>query len=153
MSTPKTTTPEPAGQPVLSPAAPTTTPGADAARPPAPPVPVTPATRPHRAGRWWWWVLGGVGLLGALLAGVPWLVRSWQTVSTDDAYVNGYVTFVAPRVDGQIARVLVEDNNRVQKGDLLVQLDPEPYQVQVNIAQATVVAAHADLVGTVTLLS
>jgi len=103
-----------------------------AARPPAPPVPVTPATRPHRAGRWWWWVLGGVGLLGALLASVPWLVRSWQTVSTDDAYVNGYVTFVAPRVDGQIARVLVEDNNRVQKGDLLVQLDPEPYQVQVN---------------------
>src|SRR5215813_7193501 len=146
MSTPKTTTPAPAGQPVLSTAAPTTTPGADAARPPAPPVPVTPATRPHRAGRWWWWVLGGMGLLGALLAGVPWLVRSWQTVSTDDAYVNGYVTFVAPRVDGQIARVLVEDNNRVQKGDLLVQLDPEPYQVQVNIAQATMVAAHADLV-------
>ena len=148
MSTPKTTTPAPAGQPVLSTAAPTTTPGADAARPPAPPVPVTPATRPHRAGRWWWWVLGGVGLLGALLASVPWLVRSWQTVSTDDAYVNGYVTFVAPRVDGQIARVLVDDNNRVQKDDLLVQLDPEPYQVQVTIAQAAVVAAQADLVAT-----
>jgi membrane fusion protein (multidrug efflux system) len=77
---------------------------------------------------------------------VPWLVRAWQTVSTDDAFVNGYVTFVAPRVAGQIARVLVDDNNRVRKGDLLVQLDPEPYQVQVNIAQAAVVAAHADLV-------
>jgi membrane fusion protein (multidrug efflux system) len=87
-----------------------------------------------------------VGLLGALIAGVPWLVRSWQTVSTDDAYVNGHVTFVAPRIAGQIARVLVEDNNRVRKGDLLVQLDPEPYQVQVTIAQAAVVAAHAALV-------
>jgi len=69
-------------------------------------------------------------------------------VSTDDAYVNGYVTFVAPRVTGQIARVLVDDNNRVHKGDLLVQLDPEPYQVQVTIAQAAVVAAQADLVAT-----
>ena len=61
-----------------------------------------------------------MGLLVALPAGVPWLVWAWQTVSTDDAYVNGHVTFVAPRIAGQIARVLVEDNNRVRKGDLLV---------------------------------
>src|SRR5207245_4309270 len=67
-------------------------------------------------------------------------------VSTDDASVNGHVTFVAPRIAGQIAPVLVEDNNRVRQGDLLVQLDPEPYHVPVTIAQATVVAAHADLV-------
>ena len=42
--------------------------------------------------------------------------------------------------------VLVDDNNRVHKGDLLVQFDKEPYQVQVNIAQAAVAAAQADLV-------
>jgi membrane fusion protein, multidrug efflux system len=146
MSTPGTTTPAPAGQPVSSTTATATTPGADVALQPAPPVPVTPAARPHRVGRQWLWVIGGVGLLVALIAGVPWLVRSWQTVSTDDAYVNGHVTFVAPRIAGQIARVLVDDNNRVRKGDLLVQLDPEPYQVQVGIAQAAVVAAQADLV-------
>jgi membrane fusion protein, multidrug efflux system len=146
MSTPGTTTPELAGQPVSSTPATAITPRADAAIQPAPPVPVTPATRPHRVGRRWLWVIGGVGLLLALTAGVPWLVRSWQTVSTDDAYVNGYVTFVAPRIAGQIARVLVDDNNRVRQGDLLVQLDTEPYQVQVDIAQAAVVAAQADLV-------
>jgi membrane fusion protein (multidrug efflux system) len=92
------------------------------------------------------WVIGGGVFLLALMAGMPWLVRSWNTVSTDDAYVNGHVTFVAPRIAGQVARVLVDDNNRVHKGDLLVQLDKEPYQLQVNIAQAFVTAAQAALV-------
>jgi membrane fusion protein (multidrug efflux system) len=68
-----------------------------------------------------------------------------NTVSTDDAYVNGYVTYVAPRVPGQVARVLVHDNYRVQKGTLLVQLDNEPYQVQVDIKKAAIVNAEADL--------
>jgi membrane fusion protein (multidrug efflux system) len=56
------------------------------------------------------------------------------------------VTFVAPRVSGQVARVLVDDNNRVRIGDVLVELDPEPYQVQVAIKQAAVDTAQANLV-------
>jgi membrane fusion protein (multidrug efflux system) len=87
-----------------------------------------------------------VVLLIVLVFGIPWLIESLNTISTDDAYVNGHVTFVAPRIPGQVVRVLVDDNNRVHKGDLLVQLDPEPYQVQVNIAKAAVTAAQADLV-------
>jgi membrane fusion protein (multidrug efflux system) len=67
-----------------------------------------------------------------------------NTVSTDDAYVNGHVTLVAPRVPGQVARVLVNDNNRVKRGDLLVQLDREPYQVQLDIKKAALLAAEAD---------
>jgi membrane fusion protein (multidrug efflux system) len=67
------------------------------------------------------------------------------TVSTDDAYVNGHVTFVAPRVSGQVSEVLVDDNYRVKKGDVLVRLDKEPYQVQVDIKKAAVVNAEADL--------
>jgi membrane fusion protein (multidrug efflux system) len=70
------------------------------------------------------------------------------TISTDDAYVNGDVTYVAPRVSGQVANVFVKENNVVRKGDLLLELDAEPYQVQVNIAQAAVDAAKADLVAT-----
>jgi len=90
--------------------------------------------------------VGLVVLLAVLWIGVPWINRAWNTVSTDDAYVNEYVTFVAPRVSGQVLHVLVEDNNRVHKGDLLIELDPEPYKVQVDIAEAAVVAAKADLV-------
>jgi membrane fusion protein, multidrug efflux system len=121
----------------------------------------TPATRPLLAGpqtpattkpprRWWrkWLLLGSVAV-GLAVAGyflIPWVVTALNTVSTDDAYVNGHVTFVAPRVAGQVMRVLVDDNYRVKKGDLLVQLDKEPYQVQVAIKQAAVAAAETDLV-------
>ena len=76
----------------------------------------------------------------------PAVETALNTVSTDDAYVNGHVTFVAPRVSGQVSQVLVDDNYRVKKGDVLVQLDKEPYQVQVEIKKAAVTAAEADLV-------
>ena len=81
-----------------------------------------------------------------LFIGIPLVIRAFNTVSTDDAYVNGYVTFVAPRVSGQVTRVLVDDDNRVKKGDVLVELDPKPYQVEVAIKQAAVDTAKANLV-------
>src|SRR6202035_2460055 len=90
-------------------------------------------------------VLGAVVIIFLI---IPWIFHAFHTVSTDDAYVNSYVTFVAPRVIGQVARVLVDDNNRVKTGDVLVELDPEPYQVQVAIKQATVNSARANLVET-----
>ena len=73
------------------------------------------------------------------------MVTALNTVSTDDAYVNGHVTFVAPRVAGQVSNVLVDDNYRVKKGDVLVELDPEPYRVQVAIKKAALEAAETDL--------
>ena len=88
----------------------------------------------------------GVAVLAVLLVfGIPWVKEMLNTVSTDDAYVNGHVTFVAPRVAGQISRVLVDDNNRVHKGDLLAALDKEPYRVAVAEKQAAVDTADADL--------
>jgi membrane fusion protein (multidrug efflux system) len=81
-----------------------------------------------------------------IFVGIPIMIHALNTVSTDDAYVNGHVTFVAPRVIGQVARVLVDDNYRVKTGDVLVELDPEPYQVQVAINQAEVNVAEANLV-------
>lgn len=88
-------------------------------------------------------VLGAVVIIFLI---IPWIFHAFHTVSTDDAYVNSYVTFVAPRVIGQVARVLVDDNNRVKTGDVLVELDPEPYRVQVAIKQAAVDSAQAELV-------
>jgi membrane fusion protein (multidrug efflux system) len=114
---------------------------------PAPPSVVPPAGKAHvRKSGWWKWAIGGVLLIILLITVGPWILNLLNTVSTDDAYVNGHVTFVAPRVGGQVERVLVDDNNRVHKGDVLVQLDKEPYEVQVRIAQAAVTAEEADLV-------
>ena len=88
---------------------------------------------------------GAVVLAGVLAVGIPWTLEALNTVSTDDAFVNGHVTFVAARVRGQVARVLVDDNNRVHRGDLLVQLDKEPYQTAVAVKRAAVDTAEADL--------
>jgi membrane fusion protein (multidrug efflux system) len=87
--------------------------------------------------------VAGLAFAGYALA--PTVKRMTETISTDDAYVNGHVTYVAPRVAGQVSRVLVDDNDPVSKGDLLVQLDREPYQVQVDLKKAAVVNAHADV--------
>jgi membrane fusion protein (multidrug efflux system) len=89
-------------------------------------------------------VLAAALVLGAIV-GIPWVDTILNTVSTDDAFVNGHVTFVAPRVAGQVERVLVDDNMRVKKGDVLVQLDKEPYQILVKIKKAAVTAARRDL--------
>ena len=90
-------------------------------------------------------VLGALVLAAAGIFGIPWIRLTLNTVSTDDAHVNGHVTFVAPRVSGQIARVLVDDNSRVHKGDLLAELDKEPYQIAVSRKRAAVDTAKADL--------
>jgi membrane fusion protein (multidrug efflux system) len=90
---------------------------------------------------------GLVVLLGfGAYAVVPWIITALNTVSTDDAYVNSHVTFVAPRVAGQVTKVLVDDNYRVKRGDILVQLDPEPYRVQLEIKKAAVQVAETNLV-------
>ncbi|HEX3355728.1 MAG TPA: biotin/lipoyl-binding protein, partial [Tepidisphaeraceae bacterium] len=123
----------------------TDAPHTDVETKPAPAVTAPIPPHPHKNRRGLWIVVGVVALL-LLIVVIPWIIDSLNSVSTDDAYVNGHVTFVAPRVLGQVARVLVDDNNRVHKGDLLVELDKEPYQVQVNIAQSAVDAAQADVI-------
>ncbi len=93
-------------------------------------------------------MLWAVVLVGLAFGGyrlVPVVETMLNTISTDDAYVNGHVTFLAPRVSGQVSRVLVDDNYRVKKGALVVQLDKEPYQVQVDIKKTAVEVAETDL--------
>jgi len=58
-------------------------------------------------------------------------------VSTDDAFVEGSVHMISPRVPGTVAQILVRDNQWVEAGDLLVKLDPEPFQNAVDEASAS----------------
>jgi membrane fusion protein, multidrug efflux system len=60
---------------------------------------------------------------------------AWE--STDDAEIDGYIYPVSSRVSGYVARVTVDDNQRVEAGAVLVQLDPKDYQVAVANAKAT----------------
>ena len=73
----------------------------------SPPSATPPAGPPSRRWRRWLLIPGiiaGLAVTGYLL--VPMVETMLNTVSTDDAYVNGHVTFVAPRVAGQVSRVL-----------------------------------------------
>ncbi len=100
----------------------------------------------HALRKWLTLALVVAGLAVGAWFLVPWVNTALNTVSTDDAYVNSHVTFVAARVPGQVIEVKVDDNQRVKKNDLLVRLDPEPYKVQVAIKQAAVASAESDLV-------
>ncbi len=118
-----------------------------ASSPAVPPVAASKVARP--TSRWRSIVVLGAIVLAVLAAAYvarPYVETALNTISTDDAYVNGHVTFVAPRVSGQVLKVLVDDNYRVKKGDLLVQLDPEPNRIMVEVKQAAVALAEADLV-------
>ncbi len=112
-------------------------------------APVGPPVSPGRGRRFTVRLIAGIAVVVAIVLAVPWIRFALSTVSTDDAYVNGHVTFVAPRVSGQVTRVLVDDNNRVRKGDLLVELDKQPYRIAVEIAESAVGIAKANLVAAI----
>jgi membrane fusion protein (multidrug efflux system) len=70
-----------------------------------------------------------------LVAGAAWL-RGGGTVGTDDAYVKADIAQIAPEVSGTVLRILVRDHQRVAAGDPLVVLDPEPFRLALDKAEA-----------------
>jgi len=84
-----------------------------------------------------------------LLLGLGVGVWAWSTSgreSTDDAQVDAHVTQLAARVGGTVTKVAVDDNQLVEAGTLLVQLDPSDYQVAVDKARAELADAEATAV-------
>ena len=63
--------------------------------------------------------------------------------STDDAFIDGYVTLVSSRVPGQVVRLLVRDNQAVRQGEVLLELDPRDYDASLAQARAELAAARA----------
>ena len=83
-------------------------------------------------------------LVPALLiigGGYYWLT-SGGSVSTDDAQVKQDIVSVSPQVNGQIVQVFVRDGAKVKRGDLLFRIDPAPYRVALENAQAQLAAAQ-----------
>lgn len=65
--------------------------------------------------------------------------------STDNAYVSADVIRISPKVEGYIEKVYVQNNQFVHKGDKLVQIDPNDYQLQVSQANSKVIQAKGQL--------
>ena len=68
--------------------------------------------------------------------GLKWFIRSQTHLETDNAFIEARIVPVSSRVSGTVLRVPAGDNQHVRKGDLLLEIDPRDYQLQVAQASA-----------------
>ncbi len=85
-------------------------------------------------------------VIGIFAAGWFWY-RHQVRITTDDAFVEGHIYSISARIAGHVVAVPVADNQPVQQGDLLVQLDPAPYAAEVNAAAAQLATARNETAG------
>jgi membrane fusion protein (multidrug efflux system) len=102
------------------------------------------AAQRKRARPWVKAVLIIAAIALVLFAVIYWL-GSRNKLSTDDAYVDGRAAAVSPRVAGAVVSLDVTDNQFVHAGDALVHLDPRPFQLALDQAQAELSTARAQL--------
>ena len=79
------------------------------------------------AGAAWWWLSGG------------------RFVSTDNAYVKAHIVQIAPEVSGQVRRVLTRDHATVTAGETLVTIEPRPFRLALDSAEAELDAARSQV--------
>lgn len=79
------------------------------------------------------------------LGGIYALLHAHYYQSTDDAFVEGHIVSVAPRVSGPVVKLLIKDNQEVKKGDLLAEIDPNDYIVALEQKEAKLLEAKAQL--------
>ena len=87
-------------------------------------------------------ILGGMVLVSGIVAGM-YIMATANQESTDDAQVEADVVPIAARVNGQIAKRLIQDNQRVKKGDLIVQIDDADFAARVRQTEAELDTAAA----------
>ncbi|HKW63253.1 MAG TPA: HlyD family secretion protein [Candidatus Acidoferrum sp.] len=87
-------------------------------------------------------LLGGGAVL---LAGIVGLLLYYQNrESTDDAQVDGHITPIASKVYGRVEQVLIDDNEQVKSGQVMVKIDPRDYQAAVDQAKAALLLAESE---------
>jgi membrane fusion protein (multidrug efflux system) len=86
-------------------------------------------------------IVGSLVLIGAIAF---WLY-SGTYESTDDAQMDGHLNGITSRIDGEVKKVYAEENQSVQAGQLLVELDPRDYEVALEQAQAQLLKAQAQV--------
>jgi len=110
-----------------------------AAEPPKPePAPAKPLASPK--------LRRGLMFAGAVLvvAALALFLYYRNRESTDDAQVDGHITPVASKIYGRVAKVLVDDNQPVKAGQVIVQIDPADYQASVDQAKAALALAEGE---------
>jgi len=91
------------------------------------------------------WTLALAGVAAAAVFGIRTVSFYRHHAETDDAQVEAHIAPVLPKVAGYVTDVLVQDNERVQAGKLLVRIDDRDYRSKVDTAQATLENARASV--------
>jgi membrane fusion protein, multidrug efflux system len=88
-------------------------------------------------------IIVAVVLLVGVTFGVRYFVYASAHETTDDAFIEGHIIQISPKVTGHIAKVYVADNQHVKKGDLLAEIDARDYEARLAQAKATELAAQS----------
>jgi membrane fusion protein (multidrug efflux system) len=90
--------------------------------------------------------LAALAVVAVLAGGIYfWIIYSSDHVTTDDAQVDGHIVPVASKVYGTVSEVLVDDNQAVQAGDVIIKIDERDYKIKVEQAEAAVQLAESQL--------
>ena len=80
----------------------------------------------------------------ALAAGAYFYLTSGRYISTDNAYVGAQKVLITPDISGKIAKVTVTEGQRVNAGDALIEIDPEPFRISVTQAEARLASVRTE---------
>src|SRR5215475_4959063 len=72
----------------------------------------------------------------AAIGGLTFYLNGGRYVGTDDAYVGAQKVLITPDISGKIDKVVVKEGQRVKQGDVLFEIDPEPFQFALDQAKA-----------------
>ncbi|MGB9433525.1 MAG: HlyD family secretion protein [Candidatus Acidiferrum sp.] len=110
--------------------------------PAEPPKPEPPADKPLTTPK----LRRGLLLAGIVLAAVALALFLYfhNRESTDDAQVDGHITPIASKIYGRVSKVLIDDNQPVKAGQVIVQIDPADYQAAVDQASAALGLAESE---------
>jgi len=106
-----------------------------------------PEQRARRPRQWGKRLLIFAVLLVVAAVGFYFWMGTWNRESTDDAQVDGHIAPVAPKISGNVIDVLVNDNQQVKQGQVLVRIDPRDYQAKVDQAKAALTVAQSQAAG------
>lgn len=81
----------------------------------------------------------------AAISGLYWYALGGRYVTTENAYVKTNMIAISPNISGRVIDVKVEDNQSVDAGDVLFQIDPEPLHIAVDRAEARILAVRNEI--------
>src|SRR5205814_7582972 len=88
-------------------------------------------------------IVAAIGLLFGLLFGMRYWAYARSHESTDDAFIDGHIIQISPKVSGHVVKIYVTDNQPVKAGDLLAELDARDLEAKVDQAKAALNAGLA----------